>query len=144
VLSTGLLVIHDTSGGGQDDETELTGWEKTDNPLLKLVEADVVAWHDDTGLVETAVKLDNNLSGSVVINLLEFTNVTYFIQSASNSFALSIPVFLHTVLLHDGQELDNDLGGRSDEDLSLASLLGIVDGVQAVVKDGSLDHFVGI
>jgi len=46
--------------------------------------------------------------------------------------------------LHDSQELDNDLGGRSDEDLSLASLLGIVDGVQAVVKDGSLDHFVGI
>jgi len=90
VLSTGLLVIHDTSGGGQDDVTELTGWEKTDNPLLKLGEADVVTWHDDTGLVETAVELDNNLAGSVVIDLLEFTKVSYSIQSAFNSSALSI------------------------------------------------------
>ncbi len=37
--------------------------------------------------------------------------------------------------LHDSQELDDDLGARSDEDLSLARLLGIVDGVEGVVKD---------
>lgn len=32
-----------------------------------------------------------------------------------------------TVLLHNGEDLDNDLGGRSDEDLSLSSSLGVDD-----------------
>lgn len=48
-----------------------------------------------------------------------------------------------TVLLHDGQELDDDLGGRTDQDLALASLLGVVDGVKRIVEDGGLDHFGG-
>ena len=50
---------------------------------------------------------------------------------------------MHTVLLHDAQELDDDLGGRTDEDLALASLLGVVDGVKRIVEDGGLDHFDG-
>lgn len=29
--------------------------------------------------------------------------------------------------LHDGEELDDDLGGRPDEDLALATALGIDD-----------------
>jgi hypothetical protein len=41
----------------------------------------------------------------------------------------------HTVLLHDAEELDNDLGGRSDEDLSLSRLLSVVDGVERIVED---------
>ena len=49
-----------------------------------------------------------------------------------------------TVALHDLQELDNDLGARSDQDLTLAGLLGIVDGVEGVVENGSADHFGGI
>jgi hypothetical protein len=49
----------------------------------------------------------------------------------------------HTVTLHDSQELDNDLGGRADQDLALASLLGVVDRLEAIVEDGSLDHFGG-
>jgi len=47
------------------------------------------------------------------------------------------------VALHDGQELDDDLGGRADQDLALASLLGVVDCIQAIVEDGGLDHFGG-
>lgn len=43
--------------------------------------------------------------------------------------------------LHDLEELDNDLGRRSDQDLALASLLGVVDGVERIVEDGSADHF---
>ena len=49
----------------------------------------------------------------------------------------------HTVLLHDGQELDDDLGGRPDENLALALLLGVVDGVERIVEHASLDHFCG-
>lgn len=48
-----------------------------------------------------------------------------------------------TVLLHDSQELDDDLGGGADQDLALAGLLGVVDGIEAVVENGSLDHFGG-
>src|SRR5690606_7016135 len=75
VLATGLLVIHDTSGGGEDDEAELTRGQETDDPVFKVVELDVVAGHNDTGLVETAVELDDDLAGAVVIDLLELANV---------------------------------------------------------------------
>jgi hypothetical protein len=51
--------------------------------------------------------------------------------------------YQHTVLLHDREELDDDLGGRSDQDLALAGLLGVVDGVERIVEDGGLNHFVG-
>ena len=63
--------------------------------------------------------------------------------------------------LHDSEELDDDLGGRTDQDLTLASLLSlfscqrmsmsisgavayVVDGVERIVEDGSLDHFDGL
>lgn len=46
--------------------------------------------------------------------------------------------------LHDGQELDDDLGGRADHDLALAGLLGVVDGVERIVEDGSLNHSDGL
>jgi hypothetical protein len=49
-----------------------------------------------------------------------------------------------TVLLHDSKELDDDLGGRTDENLALASLLGVVHGVERIVEDGSLDHCGGV
>ena len=47
------------------------------------------------------------------------------------------------MLLHDRKELDDDLGRRTDQDLTLAALLGVVDGVKGIVEDGSLDHFCG-
>ena len=46
--------------------------------------------------------------------------------------------------LHDLEELDDDLGGRSDQDLALAGLLGVVDGVEGIVENRSADHFGGI
>lgn len=46
--------------------------------------------------------------------------------------------------LHDLEELDNDLGRRADQDLTLAGLLGIVDGVEGVVENGSANHFGGL
>jgi hypothetical protein len=60
MLATGLLLVHDTGGGGEDNVAELTGGEQLDNPLLELGEADVVAGRDDTALVEAAVELDRS------------------------------------------------------------------------------------
>lgn len=48
------------------------------------------------------------------------------------------------MLLHDGQEFDDDLGARSDQDLTLAGLLGVVDALESVIEHGGSDHFGGI
>jgi hypothetical protein len=45
-----------------------------------------------------------------------------------------------TVLLHNREELDNDLGGRTDKNLTLATLFGVVDVVQSIVEDRDADH----
>ena len=47
------------------------------------------------------------------------------------------------MLLHNLQELDNHLRARTDEDLALASLLGVVDGFERIVEDRRLDHDCG-
>lgn len=44
------------------------------------------------------------------------------------------------MLLHHLQELDDDLGARADQDLALAGLFGVVDGVERIVEDGCADH----
>ena len=48
------------------------------------------------------------------------------------------------MLLHDTEELDDDLGGWSNKNLSLSGLLGVVDGIERIVEDGGLNHFVGL
>jgi hypothetical protein len=75
VLPAGLLVVHDTGRGGEDNVTELTRRKQLDNPLLHVAELDVVAGRDDTGLVDAAVELDDNLAIAVVVDLLELANV---------------------------------------------------------------------
>jgi hypothetical protein len=50
----------------------------------------------------------------------------------------------HTVFLHDTEELDDNLGGRTDQDLSLSGLLGVVDGIERIVEDRSFDHDCGL
>lgn len=75
VLPPGLLVVHDAGRGGEDDVAELTRGEELDNPLLEVAELDVVAGRDDTGLVQAAVQLDDNLAVPVVVDLLKLANV---------------------------------------------------------------------
>lgn len=96
VLPPGLLVVHDSGRGGEDNVAELTRGQQLDNPLLEIGEADVVAGRDDTGLVEAnhivstvraefnsrrvyepAVQLDNDLAAAVVVDLLELADITY-------------------------------------------------------------------
>lgn len=55
-------MVHDSSGGGQDDVAELTRGQKTDGPLLEVGELDVVAGRDDTSLVETSRELAKSAS----------------------------------------------------------------------------------
>jgi hypothetical protein len=77
VLPPGLLVVHDAGRGGEDDEAELTRRQQLDDPLLHVAELDVVAGRDDTGLVDAAVKLDDDLAVAVVVDLLELADVAW-------------------------------------------------------------------
>ena len=89
MLSSGLLVIHDSGGGGKDEVSELTGWKKSVGVLLQIVKTDVESWRDDGGLVEASGEVDDDLSGAVVVDDLELSDVS--------------------VLHHDGQEADDNL-----------------------------------
>ncbi len=83
VLPASLLVVHNTGRSGQDDVAELTRRQQLDNPLLEVGKTDVVPGRDNTSLVQAAIELHDDLAGSVVINLLEFTDVTYRRSSVS-------------------------------------------------------------
>jgi len=48
------------------------------------------------------------------------------------------------MLLHDLQELDNDLGSRTNHDLALSRLLGVVDAVEGIVENGGANHLAGV
>jgi len=122
VLATGLLVGHETVSGGQDQVSELTGREDIGSELFDLSQGHIETRGDDSALVQSADEVDDDLSGTVVIDDLEITDVL--------------------VLLHAGQELHDDLGGGLDENLTLATLLGVDNVVHAVVEDGNLHHFV--
>ena len=75
VLATSFFVIHNTSRGGQDQVTKLTGRKQVGSPLFEILQLDVEARRNDTALVQATVQLDNNLARTMIINLLEFTNV---------------------------------------------------------------------
>ena len=56
VLSPRLLVIHDASGCSENDVAELTRGKQLRDPLLEVLDLDVVAWADDAGLVDAGSK----------------------------------------------------------------------------------------
>ena len=97
MVLSGLDVIHDTLVGSQDNVTELSRWEDLVDELLEVLELEVESWGDDTALVKSSVEVNDDLSGSTIIDDLEFVDVT--------------------VLLHLSKELDDDLGDWSEENL---------------------------
>jgi len=48
-----------------------------------------------------------------------------------------------TMFLHGAEELDNDLGAWSDQNLALSSFFGVVDALQRIVEDRCFDHLDG-
>merc|ERR1719419_1696985 len=107
MLSSGFLVIHNASRSGQDDVTELSTWQQVCGPFFDISNSNIESWGDDSAFVESSSQIDDNFSGSVVINNLEFSDVT--------------------MLHHHSQESDDNFGARSDEHLPLSSLFSVVD-----------------
>ena len=114
LLLTCLLVSQDSVGSGQHDVTKSTGRKDVQDPLLNVLDTDVESGGDNSAFIDSTNEVNYNLSRSMVVDDLELADVS--------------------VLLHGLEKLDNDLGGRSDDDLSLASLLGVRHGLQAVRK----------
>ncbi len=85
----------------------MTTRQKVVDPLFDFIDLDGESWRNDTTLVQTAVQLNDNLSLSMIINNFKFLNIS--------------------VLLHNAKELDNNLAGRSHENLTLSTALGVVD-----------------
>lgn len=71
---------------------------------------------------EPADKFNDNLTASVIIDLLEFRDIA--------------------MLLHELEELHDDFGGRAEHHLALALLLGVVDTLQSIAQDAGSDHLV--
>lgn len=69
---------------------------------------------NNSAFVQPSGKVYNDLSRSVVVDDFELADVS--------------------VLHHHSQKLDDDFGARPDEDLPLASLLGIVYGFKSVAQ----------
>lgn len=55
MLSSGLLMIHDTRRGCENDEPKLPRWEQLDNPLLKVGDANVVTRRNYPRFVDSAI-----------------------------------------------------------------------------------------
>lgn len=76
LFASRLLVCHDTISGRDEDVSELTRRQQVHHPLLDLTDFDVESGRDDTALVDASGQFNHDLAGSVVINDLEFTNVS--------------------------------------------------------------------
>ena len=77
MLSLGFFVVHDTIGSGENDISELSGWEDVVDKLLKVLKFKVVSWRDDSALVKSTVEFNDNLARSLVVNDFELIDVSY-------------------------------------------------------------------
>ena len=105
--------------------TELTAGEQVAGPHLDLVDLHVEAGRDAAALVQTTVQLHNDLSRAVVVDHGDLTNVTCTLHDSTNP----------TLLLHALKELQEHLGARADQDLTLTALLSVGNGLKSVGKD---------
>ena len=53
-------------------------------------------------------------------------------------------IIMLTMSLHHGQELDYNLGARTDENLTFTGSFGIIDCIKCIIEDTCSDHIVEI
>ena len=126
MLALSLLMVHNSHGGGQHNMSELTARKEVTSPHLNFVHLDIEARRNATTLVQTTIQIHNHLSGTMIINHSDFTNVTYSITSHIQSL---------TLLLHALKELQKHLRARTNENLTFTTLLSVGNGLKSVGKD---------
>jgi hypothetical protein len=75
----------------------------------------------------------------VVIDNLELTNIAFIINTISKNEPTTVQN-KYTILLHDLQEFNHNLGGRSDQDLSLSTLFSVGDSLEDISQNGHSCH----
>ena len=101
-LLLGLGVVDQTLVGRDDEVSELSGWKDSVDELVQTGDSHGESWGDDSGLVDSAVQVNDDLASSGVVDDLEVVDVAF--------------------LLHLDQELDEDLGDGSQDNLKTAKL----------------------
>jgi hypothetical protein len=76
MLSSCLLMVHDTRTCRQDNVAKLTTWQQLHHPFFQVSELNVVTGRDDTSLIEAAIELDDYFAISMIVHFFEFANVT--------------------------------------------------------------------
>ena len=108
----GLLMIHDALGGGEQEIAKLSRGKEVFDPGLDSGNLDIESGGNDTTLVKTAIQLDDNLAGPMVIYFLKFIYVS--------------------MLLHHLQHSYDHTAAWSYYHLSLPPLFGVVYCLQAI------------
>ena len=99
---------------------ELSGREDIARPFFKIGKSQIIARTHDSAFVDPTNELDDNFFGAMIINDFELPDVS--------------------VGLHKFEELDDEFGDGSDENLFFALPFGIDDGFEAVGKDVHFHH----
>ena len=100
--------------------SELSWWQNVTCPLFKVGQGQVIAGTDNSALVDSADEFDDNFLGAVIIDNLKLPDVA--------------------VGLHEFEELDDEFGDGSDEDLFFAFPFGVDDGLEAIGEDVHFHH----
>ena len=75
-----LFVIHDAERSGHHDVSELTRRKQVVRPLLDGSKCQIESWRNNTALIKTADELNDNLAAAMVIDDLEFANISWLQQ----------------------------------------------------------------
>lgn len=120
MLSSCLLMVHNTIRRSKHDIAELTRRQQIGDPLFDFTNANVKARGDHAALVDTTDEIDDDFAGAMIIHKLKFADVA--------------------VRLHHLKKLDDDFGGGAKEGLALAALLGVGEGLEGIAQNGHT-HF---
>ena len=97
VLSLGFFVIHNSEGCCENDISKLSWRKDLIDKLLEVFQLEIVSWRNNSTFVKSSVKLNDNLAVSLVVYNFKLIDVS--------------------VLLHHSEELDDNLGCGSQENL---------------------------
>jgi len=81
-------MIHNPSTRCQNDIPNASRRQELVDPFLQVGKTDVESWRYYATFVQTTIELDDDFTGTMVIDFLEFANIAVF--------------------LHDLKEFDND------------------------------------
>lgn len=162
VLPARLLVVNNPSRGCEHDVSELARREQVVDPLLNVAQLQIEPRGDNAALVDAASELHDDLAAAVVIDNLELANVACggkcvgLCRQTGYAKVTLIPCFCMTsrnltMTLDDGRiktcdatkEFRAECHGDWSHDgahLALATLLGIVNALEAISQHAHANH----